>query len=204
MRGFWSRDFLRKSLDSEFVSLHAMTPADWRVLEYENLRNRAKNRIAEMIIDGELIGFYRVNIVEKAKAKSRYFQPVSDVTIEDEHGGFENSVDDEALSDDAESLNMILSDAVLIPVASLALLAVSPEWFEFFSAGRTKEKVRDDIEAMNPEDVALYMTATLFQAYGDPDAIEQMYRAGLITRETYDDLYWSLDMEDEGFDEGPE
>lgn len=198
MRGFWFRDMLRKSLDSEFVSIHDMTPADWRVLEYENLRNRAKNRIAEMIIDGDLIGFYRVNVVEKARAKGQYFQPVSDTTIDEEHGGFENSEDDEVLSDDAETVNMILSDIVLIPVASIALLLTGPRLFHLYSAGRTKEKVRQQIEEMDPLDVAIYMLAVLTEEYGDQEAIRVLYEAGMITRKTYEELYWVGDLEDEG------
>lgn len=105
--------WVQKSIGTvRFVPLKAMTTEMWRVLDYENLRETAKNKLAEKARDG-IIGFFDVNIVEKAgPAKPRYFLPVvtsKEVeTWESEGGapaGFENSEDVEDLTTEAQELD---------------------------------------------------------------------------------------------------
>jgi len=76
---------LTKTIASvSFVPLDEMTPEDWRILEYEALRETAQNRIAEAIVSGELEGFFHVNVTEKAKGKAKphYYWPATRKAVE--------------------------------------------------------------------------------------------------------------------------
>lgn len=57
------------------IPLSLMTAADWRWLEHENLRNIAKNNIADRA--DRLFGFADINILSKGQTKNRYLQPLS-------------------------------------------------------------------------------------------------------------------------------
>lgn len=80
------------------IPLAQMTPDDWRVLEYENLRNVAKNRIAESAT--ELVGFVLVHVFEKGIGKPYYYSPATPSTVEEIQAGnfqFLNPKDDDEL-----------------------------------------------------------------------------------------------------------
>lgn len=74
----WNGIFVAKSNINSvtFVPLVEMTRAQWRILEYENLRDIAKERIAEAVLAGDLQGFFHVNVTVK-KAKPNYFWPAT-------------------------------------------------------------------------------------------------------------------------------
>lgn len=91
---FWKGAFLpvQKHVTSiQFTSLNQMTNDDWNVLDYEALRPEPKNRLADSIVNGELKGFYAVDVdLHKAKShggKPKYFYPAKTAAgFESEYG----------------------------------------------------------------------------------------------------------------------
>jgi hypothetical protein len=91
----------------KIIPLSKMSSDDWRILEYEGLRNRAKNRIAETAT--ELVGFVLVHVYEKGIGKPFYYQPATPDTVKDfENTGsipFLNEPDDRDLVPRAKDLD---------------------------------------------------------------------------------------------------
>lgn len=58
------------------IPVHEMTREDWRLLDYENLRSTAQNRIVDTAMKG-MAGFAWVNIYQKGRAKPNYLMPVT-------------------------------------------------------------------------------------------------------------------------------
>lgn len=124
-----------------FIALEEMSSWDWENLEYPFLRNKAKARIADLIASGSLIGFYHVNIVEKAKGKTKphyHFPATKDMV--DKHGSkmalddaefFHNTKELEDLSSNAEYIDekldefsnrFLYSHSDIISIVALAII----------------------------------------------------------------------------------
>jgi hypothetical protein len=90
----------------EIVPVTEMTKEDWELLDWDNLRNRAKNRIAEKAEN--LAGFAMIRIFDKAKAKSAYLLPLTEEEAarykETGEVPFGNEADDLDLSERALTL----------------------------------------------------------------------------------------------------
>lgn len=119
----WDGTFspFRKEIGSvEYVPLLDMEEADWNILEYEGLRSVAKNRIASMIVEGTLTGFFRVNIMMKAKQKGSYYWPgTADMAkkfqTERSHDFFKYEKDQELDSDRAAQVTLLTGLVASLP-----------------------------------------------------------------------------------------
>lgn len=128
MTGFWKgafdpsvvkhRDHLHSTFEEhqashlgrspiEFIPLEDMEDADWTYLDYYGLRNVARNRISDFVVDGRLIGFWEVTIfLEKAKkTKAKYLWPAYDEEPPDDF--FKQEPDHDTLSDNSESIESV-------------------------------------------------------------------------------------------------
>lgn len=81
--GIFSPTFTKSIGSVRFVPLVEMTSEDWRILEFEDLRPEAKNRIASQVVKGELLGFFHVNVTTKAKAKPDYYWPANRAMLDE-------------------------------------------------------------------------------------------------------------------------
>jgi len=86
---------LRKSIGTvTFVPLSRMSQRDWEWLDFDNLREVAANRIANMAMSGNLTGFFRVMLIEKkaGPVKKEYLWP-ADYDMVERYGFAEESTD---------------------------------------------------------------------------------------------------------------
>jgi len=146
MESFWSGAFsptFKKTIaTATFIPLEDMSEKDWLTLDYFNLRNVARNRISDLVVEGEIVGFFRVDILEKARhTKPRYFWPATQAMYirfknnddgdEDAPKFFRNKSDVEFINENSEYiLDKIgtYSSTLFWPTAKLmALIAIARE-----------------------------------------------------------------------------
>lgn len=125
-----TRDAMEKTINSiRFVPLSQMTEDDWDILDWDMLRNKAKNRIAATIVAGTLKGFYHVNVLMKARAKPDYYWPAEfgdrGSLDSDTADFFRYEADDEFESDDVENVDQMILENSLLPARHLQLLLAS-------------------------------------------------------------------------------
>lgn len=108
-----------------FIPLAQMTSENWKVLDYGALRETAINRL-ERKARGKLIGFFEVNILQKAgPAKNRYYVPVTREDLDEwEEGeapeGFENSADEDLTPAGVAFNNFVSALALAIVLGGVA------------------------------------------------------------------------------------
>lgn len=91
------------------IPITKMRSEDWRILEFEGLRNKAKNRIAESVGE-DFVGFVQVHVFEKGIGKPHYYMPATEAVVAEIKSGkwkFLNEPDDDALHPNA----VLLGDA---------------------------------------------------------------------------------------------
>lgn len=89
------------------IPLTQMSRTDWRILEFEHLRNKAKNRIAEALTD-DFVGFILVHAFEKGRTKPYYYMPATVVDVgklKDDSYKFLNEADDDNLIPEVDVLD---------------------------------------------------------------------------------------------------
>ncbi len=86
MENVWKGMFspnIRKSIGTvTYVPLVDMSPRDWDWLDYNGIRTVARNRIDSCVLQGNLLGFFRVMITEKA-AKNEYLWQVTQELLDE-------------------------------------------------------------------------------------------------------------------------
>ena len=182
---------MRKSIGSvRFVPLEQMTPEDLRILEHENLRNKAKNRIADLILSGELVGFFHVNIVEKRRSKPNYYWPVTKKEVEEFQGNARDRIDekevartlfrhepeDEELTQPAQDIEYLIYSISLLSVVRLAALIL-----KIYESATDEEKqklseMQAEDERYTREDVIFLVTVILLRHFTYEKALDIIER----------------------------
>lgn len=116
---------LSKSIGSAtFVSICDMTEQDWKLLDWDNLSNTAKNAIVQLALKEPIVGFILFKFIKKGSAREGYFDPVglsSLGSLQDALAspGFENyGNSDEALTPIASRVDKVVSR---VSIASFGL-----------------------------------------------------------------------------------
>lgn len=83
----------------EVIPIYRMSKEDWELLDWEDLRNTAKNRIVDMLTP-DFLGFAKVNVFDKGRAKPNYLWPVTVAEAEEISAGgafpaFGNTIEEE-------------------------------------------------------------------------------------------------------------
>jgi hypothetical protein len=170
MESLFKGVLLSKSIGTiRFVPLLEMTEDDWRTLDFEYIRDVAKNRIAEQIVERDLVGFFQVNIVEKAVGKERYYMPATEQqaekfaraeTIEADDIGFGSIAEVDDLSPIAKTIVDQHSTMSIWPPAT-ALLAV--EVIREQISKREAEELELKSKELNESDLALLYLTYLYK-----------------------------------------
>lgn len=147
MENVWNGAFsptLSKSIGSTtFIPLHQMTPADWRLLDWEALNNTPKNDIVEAALKDQIAGFVKFNFVRKGNARDGYLQPVIVPDLDDldslmSRPEFKNYGDkDEPLKDATVAFDRALTRVVTAAML-VGLVPLLPKMF--------KEEIPKEIE----------------------------------------------------------
>lgn len=108
----------------QFIDISNVSIEDWSILDYDNLRPVAKNRIADMIVNGTLTGFFRVNVLTKAKTKPHYYWPADEEMMgkysNDDHSFFVNEQDVDDTSSAADEVDNAIAVVAGTRVATIA------------------------------------------------------------------------------------
>jgi hypothetical protein len=165
----WDGKFLpmQKSVETvRFIPLLEMEEDDWRILEYERLRSVAKNRISSMIFEGTLIGFFRVDVLNKAKAKPNYYWPGSAEMLKRfqetrDHDFFRNREDDDFDSDRADQVSTLVGiGGTLSPAAREALV----RWMgSNLLSEQEAERLRQKLSTLSPPALLLLIVILLLR-----------------------------------------
>ena len=159
-----------------FVPLSEMTPEQWRILEYENLRETAKNRIADMIVAGELLGFFHVHLTEKAKgpAKPDYFWPADKSAVDEFRDNnskkwFRHEPDTDLENASVEKVDALAADwAMILTVVlpSLILREVAVEASEEEIQREIEKSIETgNIDNLTRPDAALILAIWTFKTF---------------------------------------
>lgn len=109
---------MEKTINSvTFVPIWQMNENDWEILDWDFLRNKAKNRIASSIIAGTLSGFHHVNVLMKGRAKPDYYWPTEfgDEELDSDTAEFfRYEADDEFQSDEVENVDQTIIELQLL------------------------------------------------------------------------------------------
>lgn len=132
----------------EFVPLEEMSDTDWRILDYFFLRNRAKNRLSDQVVEErDLTGFFRVEVFPVHRNKPFYLWPVTaemedEVDSEDEEtwGFFVPEPEDEEESEAALSLQETVSELRLFSRSDMIRLL---SMIKLASPSRFRDKIED-------------------------------------------------------------
>lgn len=124
--GAFSPRFTKSVGRVKFVPLSRMTPRDWEWLDYDNIRTIARNRIATLIVRGQLVGFFQVMITEKA-AKNEYFWPATPEEVRQlSEGGdpefFRHEAEVETETDAVDAVERLRFGIGLIPLPIMMLI----------------------------------------------------------------------------------
>lgn len=162
----------------EFVPVEEMSLKDWTILDYFFLRNTAKNRIADLIVAGNLIGFYRVNVLEKASTKPYYYWPATtllagEVDEDDPETWdfFGNESEDEFESDSVINIDNLITEINFLTTSELrrllAMVAVANKESDYDysdSISDLQEAVEEKRKIRNYE--YLLMAIYIYQVLG--------------------------------------
>jgi hypothetical protein len=197
MESFWKGSFapMQKHVKSvRLVRLSEMTQADWDVLDYEMLRPSARVAIDEAILDGQLAGFYQVDVdMHKAHrphgGKSRYFYPaylaavqkenVPDPSSFETYPNFDNAVDQDAVdTSPTDRLGSLL----------FMLRLLSPEQ-QRDMMDRINKQLPDEedisIDGLRARDSVLVLAITLFLMHNDAAAKRVLKAVDIVDDEVY-------------------
>jgi len=147
----WDGSILKKSLAAViFVPISKMTAHDWRVLDFENLRPVAKNRIAEAAATRDLIGFLHVTALQKGNKRDGYYSPatqeIRDRAFEGDNSWFTNDPDGPLLSVEAIQLQKSMDSFGLLSTAAGLILAA--RLLDFLIGSNEFEKAQQVAEAV--------------------------------------------------------
>jgi hypothetical protein len=198
MNNLW-RGLFKSYRVVEVIPTYRMTKEDWELLDWEDLRNTAKNRIVDSL-GPDFLGFAKVNIFEKGKAKPNYLWPVTVSKAERVSAGepledFGNEIETE-LTTEAKEFSTDVDDLAFIAgvYGGRAVLK---------SLMERKHRV---------EELTKELTAILESGYDDYGSIDQALAIAMTIRKYQDSeslrkLIVELDdilaqMEEAGADEG--
>lgn len=137
-----------------FIRLVDMTAHDWDVLDYDNVRDVARNRIADMMLRRELIGFLRIEI-HVENGKEAYYQPVTRADVEDfeqrDKINFGNYRDADSLSDAAELVEDYRASLSIVPRWMLVAMGVTLRVVARNSNEEVPEEIVEQLEQITRE-----------------------------------------------------
>lgn len=132
----------------EIIPVYEMSKEDWDLLDWGDLRNTAKNRIAESL-DKDFLGFAKVNIFDKGRAKPNYMWPVSVGTAAAVAAGDTSSLGfgNEAEADDLTEKALALDNGVTGLESAIMLYGVS-KIVKYTQEKAKEEDLRDELSAL--------------------------------------------------------
>lgn len=162
---------MRKSIGAvRFMPLSQMSSRDWDWLEYDNLRETARNRIASTIVSGNLIGFFQVMITEKAKAKNEYLWPATKLMLDEFEAGdlmgpdfFRYESDVDAENPAVEAVETLRSGATFLTIPMiLSILRVVAQVSEDEYTKQHAEEVDERLlSELDREDIEILLAAIM-------------------------------------------
>lgn len=194
---FQPYDIRKRIEDVRFVPIVDMDYEAWRTLDYRNLRPTAKNRIAEAIAENDLVGFFVVDVTEKARTKPRYLWPtrrrMRRQYEEDQGGGggsphdfFKNEADEAFQSNIADTIDDLIARLIrdrnwfrntLVRAVATKMSAyvvdrlhITEEEFK-----RAIEKLRDGEITLDDADAALEVIVYLSQEGYSLEEMEEFF-----------------------------
>lgn len=170
---------VQKSIGTiRFVPLYLMTAHDWRVLEFENLRPKAQNRIAEAAFSGDLKGFFHVNIVQKGNAKDGYYWPATadDIAAFEDAGftNFGNELDDAMVTVDAAQLLNLQDTLSNRAIIDLFLMEIALGVVFAKASGYAKKVKPENFSQWTDIDKALFIALVLLMYYSIGEILDIM------------------------------
>ena len=102
-----------------YIPMWKMTHSDWKVLDWNALRNAAKNDIVRAASEDRIAGFMHVNFLQKGSQAAGYYIPVGAAMLVDLEAQLEkppltNSKDDAELTTRAERFDAAVAAAELL------------------------------------------------------------------------------------------
>lgn len=164
----WNGTFaFQKSIGSvKLVPVTSMTARDWRWLDYDNTRNIAQNRIANLIMSGKLKGFFQVMITEKS-AKNEYFWPadlelIEEFAVTEEPTFFLNRSEALTLNDAVMQLERLRNGMFNIPIwAVVAIIELIEEIASDENSEELSSIEQDFLEQLEADDMELLLSTLM-------------------------------------------